>query len=138
MKRYTTLALALAVFLFASFASALPMPPKGDFKRLDKLEQTAYGASLGVEGYLQCSRGNGVEQFGVRLFTDRIDINSQYFIVEVTNELGTFEAGVIKMFVGSGDLQLVDSRDASVVFPLPGVSRVVVRDKNDVVLEIDF
>lgn len=136
MKRYTTLALALAVFLFASAASALP--PKGDFKSLDKLEQTAYGASLGIQGYLQCSRSNGIEQLGVRLFANRVDLSSQYFIVEVSNDLGSFEVGVIKMFVGSGDLQLVGSRDPSPAFPLTSLSRVVVRDKNDIVLEFDF
>lgn len=139
MKRSISLVLACALLLVASVASALPLPPKGDFKRLDKMEQTSYGASLGVKGYVAATRSDGIEQFGVRLFTDRVDLRAtQHFIIEATNEAGTFEIGVVEMFLGSGDLQLISSRDISEVFPLSNVRQIVVRDKTDIVLSLTY
>lgn len=139
MKTYKTLGFALAVLLTTSVAIAAPLPSEGDFQRLDKMEQTDYGFSIGVKGYIQTARRGGVEQFGVRLFMDQVDIRRrQHFIVEVTNQAGTFEIGVIETFLGSGDLQLINTRNASEVFPLANVSALVVRDKNDVVLSLRF
>lgn len=139
MKRSISLVLACALLLVASVASALPLPPTGDFKRLNKMEQSSYGASIGVKGYVQVTRSDGIEQLGVRLFTDRVDLRAtQHFLIEVTNEAGTFEIGVVEMFLGSGALQLISSRDVSEVFPLGGVRQLVVRDKTGVVLSLTY
>lgn len=129
MNSLKTLGLGILVLLIAATAGAAGPDVKGDFKETVKLVTSDYGLQFKAFGYCTVARGNGVEMFGVRVFADLPDDTN--LIVEVSNDLGTFEVGTIRMFLGSGSLVMYSSLAPSPAFPLSGVTAVTVHDRND-------
>lgn len=131
MTTLKTLGLGTLCLLIAAVAVAGPLP-KGDFERTVKLDTSPYGREAQAFGYATMRSEDGIEMFGLRVFADLPDGTN--LVVEVTNDKGVLEIGTIRMFLGSGALELYSSMLPSAAFPLSTVHAVTVRDTRDKLL----
>lgn len=135
MNRTTTLVFAgiMSVVLSAAAYGQIGtgVPPAD--KRVDiALEPTRLGDQLGFVGLAVKVIENGVETFGVRAVGDMPD--RTMLEVMIVTEKGETGVGMIEMFLGSGRLELVSSRDPSDAFPVSRIRGVLVTYRGQVLL----
>ena len=97
---------------------------------------TRLGDQLGFLGFAVKKVENGVEVFGVRAFANMPD--QTMLEVMIVTAKGESSVGAIEMFLGSGKLELVSSRDPSAAFPVSRIREVLVTYRGQAILRGQF
>ena len=127
---------AFVIGLF-TLCLAISNASAGPFMATATLEPTQAGFDLNAGGVARISR-NLMERFALRA-SGKIDDGSVLVVSAITAEGKSFDVGAIRMFLGSGSIELNSSENGlSPAFPVQLIKTVTVSLHGQVILEGEF